>query len=514
MNVLFITADQWRGECLGVLGHACVKTPNLDGLAAEGVVFRRHYTQASPCGPARASLLTGLYMFNHRSVRNGAPLDARHTNIAREVRKAGYDPVLFGYTDTTLDPRTLPAGDPRLSTYEGVLPGMTPVLVLPSDPKPWLRHLRGRGYPEPLSLETVYAPVEGYPGADGRGTSYPPPVFRAEDSETAFLADEALGWLKMHEDRAWFLHLSFLRPHEPWIAPEPYNAMYDLDAVPPDHRAATHDEEGAQHPFLAWLIGGTRMERFLPRGNGSPANLSEVERRQIRATYYGLVTEVDHHIGRLIDYLKASGQYDNTLVVFTSDHGEHLGDHYLYGKSGYFDEAFYVPLIVRDPSPEADTARGRAIDEFTEIVDVMPTILDRLGLEIPVECDGRSLMPFLRGERPARWRQEVYWELDFRDVRTFEFERLHGLKPDQCSLSVVRDREYKYVHFTAMEPLFFDLRADPHEFHNRARDPAQSGRVLEYAQRMLSWRMNHADRVLANMQAGEGGIREWRGARS
>jgi arylsulfatase A-like enzyme len=104
-NVLFITADQWRGECLSVLGHPIVKTPHLDALAAEGTLFRRHYAQATPCGPSRASLFTGLYLQNHRSVMNGTPLDDRHANIARETRKAGYDPALFGYTDIGADPR-------------------------------------------------------------------------------------------------------------------------------------------------------------------------------------------------------------------------------------------------------------------------------------------------------------------------------------------------------------------------------------------------------------------------
>src|SRR5713101_7021166 len=136
-NVLLITLDQWRADCLSAMGHPCLRTPHLDRLAADGVLFRRHYTQASPCGPARASLLTGLYAHNHRSVRNGIPLDDRHSNLARELRKAGYDPVLFGYTDTAVDPRLYPRGDPALDTYEGVLPGFTPGLVL------WTRpHLR------------------------------------------------------------------------------------------------------------------------------------------------------------------------------------------------------------------------------------------------------------------------------------------------------------------------------------------------------------------------------------
>ena len=125
-NVLFITADQWRGDCLSALGHRCVKTPNLDRLAGDGMLFARHYSQTTPCGPGRASLYTGLYLHNHRSVVNGTPLDARHTNVALEARKLGYDPALFGYTDAAPDPRVQVAGDPSLLSYEGVLPGMTP----------------------------------------------------------------------------------------------------------------------------------------------------------------------------------------------------------------------------------------------------------------------------------------------------------------------------------------------------------------------------------------------------
>ncbi|MEO6469370.1 MAG: sulfatase-like hydrolase/transferase, partial [Acidimicrobiia bacterium] len=136
-NVLYITVDQWRGECLGAAGHPVVKTPNLDRLASEGVLFRRHYAQAAPCGPSRASLHTGQYLMNHRSVLNGTPLDARFTNVALEVRAAGYDPVLFGYTDALPDPRQLSAEDPRLRTYEGVLPGFRAVVDLPEHARPW-----------------------------------------------------------------------------------------------------------------------------------------------------------------------------------------------------------------------------------------------------------------------------------------------------------------------------------------------------------------------------------------
>ena len=145
INVLLITADQWRGECLSTLGHPVLKTPHLDALAADGVLFRNHYAQCMPCGPSRASLLTGMYMMNHRSVRNGTPLDARFTNIALETRGLGYEPGLIGYTDTSYDPRLLHGRDPSRERYSNVMPGF--LQLVPGSESgvagatPWLRHL-------------------------------------------------------------------------------------------------------------------------------------------------------------------------------------------------------------------------------------------------------------------------------------------------------------------------------------------------------------------------------------
>src|SRR5438477_9218844 len=118
LNILFITADQWRGDCLSALGNGTALTPNLDRLAGNGLLFTRHFCQATPCGPSRASIYTGMYLHNHRMIDNGTPLDRRHTNIALEMRKHGYAPVVIGHTDITPDPRDLPPGDPALRTYE------------------------------------------------------------------------------------------------------------------------------------------------------------------------------------------------------------------------------------------------------------------------------------------------------------------------------------------------------------------------------------------------------------
>jgi arylsulfatase A-like enzyme len=511
-NVLLVVADQWRGDGIGALGSSHLRTPNLDRLAADGVLFRQHYGQTLPCSPSRASLFTGQYLMNHRVVSNGTPLDRRHTNLALEARKAGYDPVLFGYTDTTLDPRDLPPRDPQRRSYEGVLPGVTPGLVLREDPRPWLAWLRRLGYPADLRHDNVYLPVKGHPGKPGRGISFAPALYKAEHSDTAFLTDNALAWLEGNDDRPWFMLLCYLRPHPPLIAPEPYNDLIDPKDVPAPRRAATVESEARQHPFTDWLLRTKQFSELVPGGQGLMADVGDLDLRQLRATHYGLMAEVDANLGRVLAHVKERGQYDDTLIIFTSDHGDELGDHYLCNKSGYFDEAVHVPLIVRDPDPAAATTRGAQVDAFTEAVDIMPTILDWIGQEIPQRIDGASLLPFLRGG-VAGWREEVHWERDFRNVRSFDAEKWFGLSPDQCSFCVIRDRAFKYVHFAGLPHAFYDLRDDPHQLVNRANDPALREEMLAYAQKMLTWRMVHADRTLANMHAGEDGTREWRGSR-
>lgn len=209
-NVLFITVDQWRGDCLGAAGHPVVETPSLNRLAARGVRFSRHWANTAPCGPSRATLHTGMYAQNHRSALNGTPLDDRFTNTAREARRAGYAPMLIGYTDTSLDPRTLPAGDERLTTYEGVLPGFDALYFNPESAgfPAWARWLESKGVDVPANPVELYLPQEGYPGADDHGESWAPTRFAAEHSETVMMVEAFQAWLKRRDGAApWFAHL-------------------------------------------------------------------------------------------------------------------------------------------------------------------------------------------------------------------------------------------------------------------------------------------------------------------
>ena len=218
-----------------------------------------------------------------------------------------------------------------------------------------------------------------------------------------------------------------------------------------------------------------------------------------------MMSEVDAQIGRLLDYLEEIDAYDNTLIVFTSDHGEQLGDHWQFSKLTYFDQSFHIPLIVHPPKTKKKFTRGQQVNAFTENIDIMPTILECIGVDIPTQCDGESLEPFFDEDHSFNWRQEAHWEIDFRNYTNWQ---AFDLLPDQSALSVIRDNHYKYVHFTALPPLFFDLKSDPNEFNNLAQNPDYQHLVLQYAQKMLSWRMSHDERLLANTKLTETGVIE------
>lgn len=474
MNVLLITLDQFRSDCLSVAGHPVVQTPSLDALAAEGVRLARHYSQATPCAPGRACLYTGTYQMNNRVVANGTPLDARLDNVAKTAMRAGYRPALFGYTDQSIDPReaTGPA-DPRMQHYTGVLPGFEPVLHIPDDHQVWLDWLAAQGYTDL---------------GDGYTELAREPERPAEHSVSAFLTDHALGWLRARPSGTpWFAHLSYLRPHPPYAAAGHFATMYDpadvsLPIAPAAERHPLHDAVLA-HP-------ATRA----PSG--------EAAIRRLRAQYYGMVSEVDAQLGRVWDTLRELGMWDDTMIVVTADHGEQLGDHGLVQKVGWFEECHHILGIVRHPGHPA--AWGSVVDAFTENIDLFPTICDYIGAPVPTQCDGLPLTPFLRGEQPPWWRTAAHWEYDWRD--TFIDGSAHewpwDRRLERQHLATLRDDTTAYVQFADGSWRCFDLEADP-TWRTEVTDPE---RVLRAAQAMLLWRSRHADRTLTDMLVKDGGV--------
>jgi arylsulfatase A-like enzyme len=499
-NVLLIVVDQWRADCVPWLGCQHFRTPNLDRLCREGVTFSNHVTTTVPCGPARASLLTGLYAMNHRAVQNTVPLDARHITLPRALRVAGYDPALVGYTTTTPDPRATSLADPRFKVLGDNMDGFRSVGAFEPDHDGYFGWLAQKGYKLPANRDDVWLPDH----ETSRGATTHPARIPAALSDSAFFTERALAYLHGRNGKPFFLHLGYYRPHPPFVASAPYHAMYDATDMPPPIRAASPEQEAAQHPLLRWYLHHTHQGKFFQGAEGMASGMDEATVRQLRATYYGMMTEVDDRLGEVFAYLDETGQWDDTLVIFTSDHGEQLGDHHLLGKVGYFDESFRIPLVVKDA--RANPRFGQVESAFTESIDLMPTILQAVGGAVPRACDGASLLPLLHGPAPAGWRDALHYEYDFRDVHYSQPETGLGLSMDESSLCVVQDRDWKYVHFAALPPLLFDLRADPHQFRNLADDPAHADTVRRYAQRALSWRMCHADRTLTGYRSTPAGL--------
>jgi len=476
VNILLITLDQFRGDCLSIAGHPVVRTPNLDRLAREGMRLSRHYSQAAPCGPGRASLYTGLYQMNHRVVANGTPLDRRFDNVAKAARRAGYAPTLFGYTDQAVDPReTTGPDDPRLLTYEEVLPGFDVGIHLPAgSPEPWLAWLRGLGHALPDDAHAVYASEPERP---------------AEHSQSAFLTNEFLKWHDRREG-PWFAHLSQFRPHPPYAAAGAFATMYDPTAMPAPIAPAAErhrlHERLTHHPSLKVPPDAVGMNN-------------------LRAQYFGMVSEADEQLGRVWAALESRGEWEDTFILVTADHGDQLGDHGYTGKAGFFEQSYHILGLLRDPRP--GVVRGAVVEAFTENVDVFPTLCEAMGIAVPEQCDGAPLTPFLRGEPPPWWRAAAHWEWDWRDAlipagpHPWPWDR----RLERHNLTVRRGENAAYVHVADGSWLCFDLAADP-TWRTAVADPAV---VLEQAQALLTWRARHADRTLTGMLVKDGGIGRW-----
>ena len=490
-NVLFIVVDQLRADCIHGEMATHLDLPNLRALMADAVTFERHYSVMNPCGPSRASLLTGQYGMNHRSVRNGTPLRHDTPNVATEMRKAGYLPLLFGYTDTAQDPRQYPPNDPALRSYEHPMNGFQEVVEMRFETsRPWRSHLMKQGY-QFDTYRQVFQPVSP---TGGTPKINDPALYRREDSDTAFLTDRFLDEMPAHEDTDWFAHLTYIRPHPPFVAPAPFNSMYDPSAIPMPERLENPEAEVAVHPFF-----GPRLDQKSMAGMvvGFPdLAVTDENTQALRAIYMGLISEVDLHIGRVIQFLKDSGQYDDTLVIVTSDHGEMLGDHHRWQKMTAYDAAYHTPLIVRLPGNE-DRA-GTRVPQPVETIDVTPTILDWVGQDIPNSMDGRSLLPLLRGNVPDDWRTYTFSELDFAEPsEPTIWEKTLGTGLSDSSLAILREERFTLVEFAAdLPPILYDHAAGG-ERENVAQKPEYQGELSRLCRLMLRHRMQNTDHTLS-----------------
>lgn len=495
-NILFIMCDQLRYDYLGCAGHPTIRTPNIDALAERGVRFDRAYVQSPICGPSRMSFYTGRYMHSHGSTWNGAPLRVGEMNIGDHLNPLGMRTALCGKThmvadlegmkrlgihpDSSIGAKVSQCGFEVWDRLDGLHPPGSS-----KKPSHYNAYLNDQGYDGEDPWEHWANAVEGDYGEELSGwlLSHTNRSTRvdAEDSETAYAARRAREFIEDAGDDSWCLHLSFIKPHWPYVAPAPYNEMYGPEDVVPAIRSSC--EKDNPHPVLG-AFQQHRVCRAFSR--------NDVRERVIPA-YMGLITQIDDEIGKLLEWMEETGYADNTLIVFTSDHGDYLGDHWLGEKELFHESSVRIPLIVFDPSSEADRTRGRVISDLVEAIDLLPTFVEVAGGEIPTHIlKGHSLMPFLHDPNAPSVRGVLFSEYDYscRLART-----ILGRKVPDCRLQMAFDGRWKMIRAEGFRPLLFDLSTDPNEFQDLGDDPTHAEQIDRLNAEMLSWSTTFHNRV-------------------
>ena len=427
-NILLLMADQFRGDCIGADGNRAIRTPNLDRLAAEGARFRCAYSSTPSCTPARAGLLTGLSPWRHGMLGyDRVALEYAH-EMPRMLRDAGYYTIgigkmhfhpqrnLHGFHRTILDE----SGREQSSDFR-------------SDYRSWFWSV----------APTLDPDATGIGWNDYRAGTYALPEHL---HPTRWTGDVACSFLREYRDpRPFFLKVSFARPHSPYDPPERFRRMYDNADVPPaliGDWATCNDIRADPKDYSLW------------RGNLGPE-----QPRLSRRAYYGSVTFIDEQIGRILKVLEDRDLLDRTLVLFTADHGDMLGDHHLWRKTYAYEGSARIPMLIRWPKNLA-AERGRVLAQPVELRDVLPTFLDAAGVPIvEADFDGRSLLDLVRG-RTEKWRE----------VLDLEHSRCY---PGSESWNALTDGRIKYIfHATTGREQLFDLEKDPGELHDLAGDAA------------------------------------------
>lgn len=494
MNVLLVTTDQHKATTLGSYGDPLGATPVLDRLAAAGTRFAQCRTQNPFCQPARATILTGTYPSTHGVIRNGMdlPLEAEADSIATRLAGAGFATALFGKAHFASYWPDLPSGrvesvvdSARLpEDWDGPYFGFRHVELVSDVHNIRLAPEMGRwnwGFgPPPMGhhyarwlfrdghargVERLRAMQPEAAGGSWDHTQTWRSGLADEDHHTTWIADRAIEWIRS-VDAPFFAWVSFADPHHPFDPPHPWCDRYEpadmLQVLPRPHPGEL-DRKPMFHKTWSEGFGGTPLEWVNPGW----AKLTEAERLGILAAYYGMVTHLDHNVGRVLAALDARGLADDTLVLFTSDHGDFLGEHQLMLKGPIHYEALLrVPLLVRGPG----FAPGAVVADPVGTIDLAPTILHACGLEVPDAVEGRRL---LDGPRE--------WALTEDDI-------LRGAMAFR-TLTTRTHRLTRSMHDPNGGELY-DLREDPGELANRWADPG-CARVRDELLALLADVMRH-----------------------
>jgi arylsulfatase A-like enzyme len=512
MNILFIMYDQLRFDYLSCAGHPHLHTPNFDRVAAKGVRFTKAFVQSPVCGPSRMSFYTGRYVSSHGAAWNGFPLRVGELTMADHLRRAGMDCWLIGKThmkadaegmerlglspDSEIGARQAECGFDVWIRDDGLW-GQGPDGYYDERRSPYNEYLKSKGYPSenPWALHANAGVDDKGDIASGwiLGNADKPANIREEDSETPWLTQRTIDFIDQAQG-PWCAHVSYIKPHWPYIVPAPYHDMYGANHVQAPLRRDTELDD--PHPVYAAYASNKIADAF---------QRDDVRSKVIPA-YMGLIKQCDDQLGVLLNHLEDTGQMDNTMIVLTSDHGDYLGDHWLGEKDLFHDPSVKIPMIIHDPRPEADRTRGMVCDALVEAIDLVPTFLEAAGgPAVPHILEGRSLIPWLHGETPE-WRDFAVSEFDYSP--TPQATKL-GLDPMDCRLFMVFDGRFKLMHAEGgFRPMLFDLQNDPNEFTDLAKSPGHEAEIDRMYSLLSDWGRRCSQRVTRSDED----IRAMRGA--
>jgi len=498
MNILFIMYDQLRFDYLSCAGHPHLHTPNFDRVAAMGVRFTNAYVQSPICGSSRMCYYTGRYASSHGAQWNGFPLRVGEQTLGDHLRRVGMDCWLIGKThmnadadgmarlglsaDSVIGARQAECGFDSWVRDDGLW-AEGPDGFYDAKRSPYNEYLKSKGYPsENPWADFANAGVDDDQIASGwmfRNADKPANIDE-EDSETPWLTTKTIEFIETH-DGPWCAHVSFIKPHWPYIVPAPYHDMYGANHVP---AASRHDiERDNPHPVFGAYMGNRIAQAF---------QRDDVRQKVIPA-YMGLIKQCDDQLGRLLDHLEETDRLKDTMIVLTSDHGDYLGDHWLGEKDLFHEQSVKVPMIIYDPRASADAARGTTCDALVESIDLAATFVDAVAGTVPDHIiEGRSLLPWLRGETPE-WRKFAISEYDY--SATPQCVKL-SLEPRDARLFMVFDGRFKLIHAEGgFRPMLFDLSTDPEEFHDLAKADAHDAEIDRLYGYLAQWGRRMAQRV-------------------
>ena len=440
LNLLFIMTDQQRGDCVGADGNSAIRTPHLDRLAKEGALFTRAYSSTPTCTPARSALLTGLAPWNHGMLGMIAFPPAYAYEKPRALAELGYSTcsigknhfapwrLSHGYQQMFLDEHTQRTPGEQRTDYETFFYSQRP-------------------------HDSPYATGLGWNDYAARPFKYPEALH-----PTTWMGDTAVRYLnQLPQDNPFYLKVSFIRPHSPYDPPQRYWEQYRDTKFPQAQR-------------------GKWAERYAtPSSQRSDiwhGRLSDEQVQESRRGYYACITHVDDQIGRIYETLEKRKILEETLIVFTSDHGDMTGDQNLWRKSYAYEPSARIPMIVRWPKGLVSGPRGQKIDAPVEIRDVFPTLLDGAGESPSRPIDGQSMLQLCRSPK-TEWRKWI----------DLEHNICYSPKNNWNALT---DGETKYIfHALDGEEQLFHLKTDPHELTDLAGDSAHQDTLRTWRSRML-----------------------------